>query len=45
MGCLSQLGFFLLGVLVATNLKNPGIANILLVGWGVTQWIGIVPLS
>jgi len=42
-GCLCQLAFFGLGLLTIF-VSNGKLQNAIFVGWGVTQWIGLVPL-
>lgn len=45
-GCLCQAAFIALGliaVFASGSAKGPGL-GFLLVGWGLTQWIGILPL-
>jgi hypothetical protein len=42
-GCLCQIAFLALGF-IAVFFSNGKVQDALFVGWGVTQWIGLLPL-
>ena len=47
MGCGSTIGFALLSLLLALAFDSSGhgkLSNDLLASWGLTQWLGIVPI-
>ena len=46
-GCITQLFFFIVGFLLASafrTLNNNGLVTLLWTGWGVAQWLVLVPL-
>lgn len=45
MGCLIQLGFLAAGFLIYNFAQKAGLSVYALSGWGLTQWLGIVPLA
>jgi hypothetical protein len=44
LGCAVQIGFALVGMLVAVSVGNDKISNIIFLSSAITQWIGLVPL-
>lgn len=44
LGCLCQVGFFVLGAVFAYMQNNGRLIKFAFAIWGVTQWIAIVPL-
>jgi hypothetical protein len=47
MGCGTSIAFAVLGVIAALTIDSAGngkLSDYLFAGWGVTQWIGILPL-
>jgi hypothetical protein len=47
MGCGTSVAFALLGLLAGLTVDSGGhgkLSDYLIVGWGVTQWIGIIPI-
>jgi len=43
LGCLCQIGFFVLAMAAAIALHNE-MSKFLSLSWGVTQWIALIPL-
>jgi hypothetical protein len=44
MGCLIQIVFVLVSYAIATQVWTNTVPTLILSAWGLTQWIGIVPL-
>jgi hypothetical protein len=43
-GCLWQAGLVIVSLLAANCIRSSKLAGVLIVSWGLTQWIALIPL-